>query len=303
VASTVYNASPRTSPSRSALGARMLLKLILPILPMAIYRIMHFCYYQGRLPKLLAPQTFNDKVCHRMIFRRDPQMTLFADKLHARQFVRERLGEDSYLTPLYAIFGDATDIQTLSLPHRFVLKPNHAAGWIYLHNGTSQPDRDFLEALSRKWLTTSYYTSSKEWQYKDIEPRILIEKFLGDELQPPKDFKFLCIDGVVRWVQLDVDRYTQHRRNMYDRSWNLLDFQFGPPQKADVEFARPEKLDLMIEIAEKLSTGTKLLSVDLYCVGNEVHFGEFTNYPEGGMARFSPDTWDLVFGKMLGREH
>ena len=38
-----------------------------------------------------------------------------------------------------------------------------------------------------------------------------------------KDYKFFCFDGVPRLVQIDFDRYTNHKRNVYDTEWNLLD--------------------------------------------------------------------------------
>jgi hypothetical protein len=45
----------------------------------------------------------------------------------------------------------------------------------------------------------------------------------------------------------------------------------------------------MVEIAETLSQGTDLLRVDLYEIGNQIVFGELTNYPEGEDTVLVPD--------------
>jgi hypothetical protein len=272
--------------------------LIRDILPAPIYRIVYFYRYHQRIPNLIYPKTFNDKLCRRMLFDRDPQMTLFADKCSVRDFVRERLGGDTYLTRLHTVYDNAANIHSTTLPARFVLKPNHASGLVYLHNGATDPDRNQLEALSKKWLESNYYKRSKEWCYKNIKRRILIEEYLGDGLQPPSDFKFFCFGGVVKLIQLDLDRYVGHKRNMYDREWNLLDFEYRYPSDKDKFLEKPKQLNLMIEIAEKLSAGTKFVRVDLYCIGNDVRFGEITNYPEGGEGRFKPQSWDLSLGEM-----
>jgi hypothetical protein len=272
-------------------------KSIREILPMPIYRILHFYYWHRCLPNLLSPRTFNEKLCRRMIAERDPKMTLWADKFLVRDFVRHRVG-DEYLPKLYASYNDPNAIFDVELPQRFVLKPNNGSGRVYIHNGTSAPDIGKLAILSAQWLSSNYYRRSKEWAYKDIKPRILVEEYLGDDLQPPVDFKFFCFDGAVKFVQVDFDRYSSHKRNMYDRDWALLDCEYGYQSDRSRACPKPDKLYLMIEVAEKLSVGTKFVRIDLYCIEGDIRFGEITNYPGGGSERFSPHYWDIVFGEM-----
>jgi hypothetical protein len=267
------------------------------IVPMSAYRILQYYYWHRRLPNLISPKTFNEKLCKRMIAERDPQMTLWADKFAVRDFVRQRAG-DKYLPKLYADYSEPNAIYNIELPERFVLKPNNGSGRVYLHNGAHAPNLERLAGLSAEWLGRSYYYRSKEWAYKDIAPRVLVEEYLGSGLQPPVDFKFFCFGGVAKIVQVDFDRYINHKRNMYDRDWTLLDCEYGYQSDRSRVFSKPEGFDLMIELAEKLSAGSKFIRIDLYCIDNDIRFGEITNYPEGGSKRFKPESWDLVLGQM-----
>src|ERR671933_2766942 len=56
----------------------------------------------GQKPKLLFPQTFNEKLQHRKLFCRQSIHTVFADKIAVRDYVKQRLGSD-VLTKIYWI--------------------------------------------------------------------------------------------------------------------------------------------------------------------------------------------------------
>jgi hypothetical protein len=58
------------------------------------------------------------------------------------------------------------------------------------------------------------------------------------------------------------------------------------------------RLGDMIEIAEKLSSTSKFVRVDLYRVGEAIRFGELTNYPGGATEQFRPRSMDLTVGAM-----
>ena len=276
-------------------------QIVRDILPMPVYRIVQFIYWHGYVPNIIFPKTFNEKLCRKMIFEKDPQMTLWADKFAVRDFVRERLDGDRHLNKIYASFTEPSAIWDIQLPERFVLKPNHASGLVYLHNGQEKPNLTHLENISKGWLSHNYYKRSKEWAYKNIKPRVLVEEFLGDGMQPPSDFKLFCFNGEVKVIQLDIDRYAYHKRNLYDRNWKIIPCEYGYSADKSKPVPRPNNCDRMIEVAEKLSVGTKFVRIDLYSVNDDVRFGEITNYPEGASKQFNPLSWDLKFGSMWPR--
>lgn len=63
--------------------------------------------------------------------------------------------------------------------------------------------------------------------------------------------------------------------------------------------SKPEKFEEMIDIAIKLSQGTKFLRVDLYNYLGKILFSELTFSPCSGMMPFNPPEWDKKVGDLL----
>lgn len=63
--------------------------------------------------------------------------------------------------------------------------------------------------------------------------------------------------------------------------------------------SKPEKFEEMIDIATKLSQGTKFLRVDLYNYLGKILFSELTFSPCSGMMPFNPPEWDKKVGDLL----
>jgi hypothetical protein len=58
----------------------------------------------------------------------------------------------------------------------------------------------------------------------------------------------------------------------------------------------------MFEIARTLSAGTDFVRVDLYNLGGRIVFGELTNYPQSGLRKFDPRSFDLTLGSYWRRQ-
>jgi hypothetical protein len=85
-----------------------------------------------------------------------------------------------------------------------------------------------LVQLSRQWLNINFAYAAGEWAYKDVQPKLFCEEYLGTDESCPIDYKFFCFAGKVQFIQGDFDRHTAHTRNIYDCDWNLLDAQYHP---------------------------------------------------------------------------
>jgi hypothetical protein len=211
--------------------------------------------------------------------------------------VKNKLGSDQHLIKLYGAYEDPAEIREKDLPDRFVMKPNHASGLIKFYDGNSRLDMDELRTIARSWARIKFYDVSKEWCYKQIKPLILIEERLEVDGQIPPDFKFYCFHGEPRFVQVDVNRFTEHRRNLYDMKWNFIEGCFAHPN-SEVAIKRPELFAQMREIATKLSENTDFVRVDLFDMHDRIYFGELTNYPEDGLGRFDPERLDAEWGRL-----
>lgn len=249
----------------------------------------------GRMPNLISPKTFNDKILCKMLFDRDPKLTLFADKLLVRDFVRSRLGGDEHLTKLYGFVDNASEISNLNLPNQFVMKANHASGSVKIVYDINKLEKNELEKLAYKWLHGNYFYSDYEWAYKNIKPYVLFEELLSDEGQIPDDWKFYCFNGEPRIIEVHRARFTGHKSNHYDLNLSFIPVKFKLEHFHE-EIKKPLNYDLMINIARKLSSGVDFIRVDLYNIKGRIIFGELTNYPAAGLDVMTPESWDYTYG-------
>ena len=251
----------------------------------------------GSYPNIFRPRSFSEKIQHRKLFDRRPVLVRLADKYAVRDFVRERVGGE-ILTRLHHVTDDPRDIPLAALPDRFIVKPTHGCGWLEIVRDKSQLDVERLQATCADWLSRNFFHTAGEWVYKNIPPRLMFEELLDDGRgEVPYDFKFFVFGGRVEFLGVDIDRFGDHRRNMYDRDWNKLNFGFQR-SCSDRIVERPERLSDMIHYAEAICAGFDFLRVDMYSVGDRVVFGEITTTPASGLEPFWPGGTDRWIGDL-----
>jgi len=149
------------------------------------------------------------------------------------------------------------------------------------------------------WLGQNYYYYGREWVYKDIPPRIICEEYLeGEKEIGLVDYKIHCFDGNPELIVVDIDRFINHTRALYNLDWQRLPFTINFPQSAR-EISKPKQLEKMLEIARILSKDIPFIRVDLYHFNNRIVFGELTCCPLAGFPVFDPPEYDLIMGKRL----
>ena len=76
-----------------------------------------------------------------------------------------------------------------------------------------------------KWLRKNYYyKGGLQWAYKDIKPRLVVEKFLEDkEVKELIDYKFYCFNGEPKFLVAQSDKLGKY---FYDLHWNFLPFSW-----------------------------------------------------------------------------
>jgi hypothetical protein len=251
----------------------------------------------GEYPRILRPRTFNEKILRRKVFDRRPILTTFADKYAVREYVAQRIGPQ-ILPNVYWLTTDPATIPFNTLPQRFVVKPTHGSGWVRVVLNKDALDRQELIGTCGKWLASSYYECLREHEYKDIPRRIMIEEFVDDGSGcAPKDYKFFTFNGKVHLIQVDGERFSGHRRSLYDRDWRDTLVQYGH-EPIVTPVPRPRNLELMLRTAERLSNNLDFVRVDLYDVGRRIYFGEMTSTPGCGVERFEPRSMDECLGKL-----
>src|SRR5262249_46629151 len=150
-----------------------------------------------------------------------------------------------------------------------------------------------LVDICRQWLDMDYYELSREWVYKDITPRIMIEEYIDDgNGKAPHDYKLMVFDGKVQFIQVDTKRFTkEHTREIYDLSWKKLDVWYGANLNHE-DVKRPEHFEDMVRAAEILGKGLDFIRVDFYDTSERLYFGELTMTPANGLGAFKPHDFD-----------
>lgn len=246
---------------------------------------------------LKRPQTFNEKLNWLKLYDRNPLYTRMADKYEAKLIVSNIIGA-KYVVPCYGVWDSFDDINFETLPNRFVIKGTNDSSGVFICKNKEDLNKDALRNNLLLCQKRNYYYSLREWVYKDIKPRIIIDQFLDDQSgHELMDYKFMCFNGIPR-VMYQTNKASNIYENFYDMDYNVLNINHGFKRHIP-EFEKPAEFDLMKELAAKLSAGIPFVRVDFFDVAGRVYFGEFTFYDWGGMRPFSDVKWDKILGNFL----
>lgn len=266
---------------------------------------LYFYKLYRRWPDLAHPQTFNERMCHKLLFDRNPILTIAADKFKVRDYIEHKIGK-GVLPKLLWHGEDPDSIPYDRLPNEFVVKLNHGSGMNVLVSDKRTADLEKIRQKLKLWLKQNYCyrhpSLGHEWCYRNIRPVIVIEEFLGSNRVPPDDYKFFCFHGKAEYLEIDFDRFGDHTSTIYDRNFSVIDVDINYAKYPEmlprglVDFKRPPNYDELVAVADKASEDFDFVRVDLYTVGDKIYFGELTNYPAGGALSFEPERFDRVFG-------
>lgn len=257
------------------------------------YRIM-----MGKSLNLKKPQTYNEKLQWLKLYDRKSEYTQMVDKYEVRKYISETIGEE-YLIPLLGVYDSFDEINFNFLPNQFVLKPNHTSGDIFICRDKSKINYLELENRVEKWMKRDFYWLSREWQYKNIKPRIICEQYMVDESGVElKDYKFFCFDGKPKAMFVATDRWIDTRFDFYDMEFNHLPFT-QHYKNATKKILRPKGFDKMVELAIQLSKDISHVRVDFYDINGKIYFGELTFTHFSGFEKFDPEEWDFIFGSWI----
>ena len=261
------------------------------------------CVYKGYFFKNLNfknVNTFNEKLQWLKLNDRKDIYTTMVDKYEVKKYIANTIGQE-YIIPTLGIYNSFDEIDFEKLPNKFVIKCTHDSGSTIICKDKNLFDINNVKKKINKALKFNYYYAGREWPYKNVIPKILVEKYmLDDELEELRDYKIFCFNGKAEFFKIDYDRFTNHKANYYDRKLRLLEFgeEVCPPDP-NKNITIPKDIYKMFDLAEKLSKGLKFARIDFYFTNNKIYFGEITFYPASGFGKFTPAEWDEKLGKMI----
>ncbi len=241
--------------------------------------------------------TYTEKMQWDKLYNKDSRKTVLSDKYAVRGWVSSTIG-DKYLVPLLGVWNTPMEIDWNNLPNSFVLKTNKGSGDVELikdKHSLSHFDRSQIETHLLFSLKKNYaFHSGFELQYLNIEPKIIAEEYIGENIQ---DYKFLCFSGKPYYCWVDSDRFISHKRDIFDMDWKKCEWvQCFPP--SGKEIPKPTNFEEMIDVATRLSSDFAHVRVDLYNINGRVYFGEMTFSNGSGFEFVEPAKMNTYLGDL-----
>lgn len=282
--------------------AKALAGRTISLLPDTPYLYLLFYRSLGEPLSLKNPQRFTHKVQWLKLNGRLERLAPYADKYTVRDYVERKIGTE-HLIPLIGAWDTVEEIPFDTLPNQFVLKLTKGCGYNYICKDFSKTDAADIKRTLRQWMGEDFYRQERERQYKPGKQRIICEAYMEDEFGDGlRDYKIHCVQGVPRYVQVDSDRFTDHKSQILHTNWDdASSLNSNSFSEATALPKKPRNLNKMLKIAATLSADFPYVRVDLYSIKNKVYFGELTFTPGSGIVKLPLDA-DLEFGAMIDIE-
>jgi len=239
---------------------------------------------------LKNPITFNEKIQWRKLNQHDVRYTSLVDKYDVCEYIEKVY--PGLLVPMYRLYDRPEYVDFDELPDKFIIKPTHGFGQVIICNDKRELDKNKALSIIKDWFDYNQFYITGEWQYKQIKPRVIVNELLGSNI---RDYKFFCFDGEPYAIQIDSDRYIEHKRQFRNVNWERISCELAYPND-NTELDKPAKLNEMLNVCRMLSRDFDFVRVDLFLVNGKIYFSELTFTPGNGMERFIPKRMDLQFG-------
>lgn len=262
------------------------------------YALARYKLERGIFPDLKKPERLTEKIQLLKLYDRNSLRKRVSDRIKMREYVSKK-SSANHLIPIIGVYDTFEKEDWNRLPNQFVLKANHGCGFVKIIKNKSAENFANIKRLTEYWQVQDYSKLGREWVYKDLPRSIIAEGLLLNESgEIPCDYKFTCIHGKVEFVQIDVGRFNDQKRNLYDRNFNLLEVELLYPQYEE-KLEKPALWEDSVKLAETLAEDFDFIRVDLYLIENNIYVGELTNFPGSGFIGFKPDEFDKKMGRKL----
>lgn len=262
---------------------------------------MRFYLVMGKKLDLKNPRTYNEKLQWLKLYAKRPEYTNMVDKIEAKNFVASVIGKE-YIIPTIKTYDSIEEVNFDELPQQFVIKCTHDSGGVVVCKDKDKLDKKAALKLLSKSLKQNFNHLTREYPYKNLVPRLIVEQYMEDESgYELKDYKFFCFDGEPKMSFVASDRQKEGEEtkfDFYDLEWNHIPVVNGHPC-SEHGIAKPQNYDKMLELASKLSQGIPHVRVDFYNINGKIYFGELTFFHWSGLVPFEPEKWDYTFGSYL----
>lgn len=257
----------------------------------------HYLHYS---PNLKNPRTFQEKLQWLKLYDRKPIYSIMVDKYEAKNFIQKKIGTE-YIIPTIGIYDNAKEINYSLLPDQFVMKTTHDSGTVVVCKDKYKLDIKKTNRYLDNRLRRKYYLIEREWPYKNVQPKIIVEKLIGQPGEDLCDYKFFCFDGHPKLMFIVSNRWGEggHKADFFDMEGNPVNVYQPGYENSLVAPDLPPCFEQMKEIASVLSADVPHLRVDFYYTNNQIYVGELTFSDSGGYVPFIPDEYNKILGDWI----
>lgn len=254
-----------------------------------------FYHWNRNFVNIWQPKLYTEKINYLRIFEycNNPKVTECVDKCEVKNYLK-RMGKEDLCAKTYGIYDKAEDIRWKSLPNSFVIKCNHGSGYNYICEEKAEVNTEKIVSTLKSWMREDYWKLHTELVYKNINKKILIEEYLGKNIQT---YRFCCFNGVPKVVYISTTQNGKDYFDYYDLRWRKT--KMNRYMGTNTAFEKPECLEEMVELAAELSRPFPFVRVDLYEIKGKIYFSEFTFLPAGGYFVPSPKRFNEAWGRWL----
>ena len=260
------------------------------------YLKLQYKVIMGKKLNLGNPKTFNEKLQWLKLNDRKNIYTTMVDKYEVKEYIKNTIGEE-FVIPTIGVYDNFDDIDFSNLPNQFVIKCTHDSGGVVIVYDKETFNLAETRKKISKCLKKNFFYFGREWPYKNVKPKIIIEKYMENNLN---DYKLFSFNGDPKIILVCSERYSSANmcKTFFDNDWNVMNVTEGN-HRIDKNIKKPINYDKMIEISKKISKNIPFVRVDFYEIKDKLYFGEVTFYPNGGLEKFKPDEWDVKLGNLI----
>lgn len=266
------------------------------------YEFMSRVYYYIKFRKKLDlnnPRTFNEKIQWLKLkyYPYNDDVIRCTDKYKVREYLEEK-EKGEYLNQLIGVWDKWQDVDWDELPQKFALKCNHGCGYNIICDNKMNLSK--LEAGKKinKWLSEDFSLFNAEQHYTSINPKIICEEYLGEDIT---DYKFFCFHGKPEffYIAQGFGHGINERMTFFNIDGSKADFTRKEYKEFEDVINMPKNLEEMVELSRVLSSNFPFVRVDLFEIEGRVIFSEMTFTPGGGLMTIHPETYNEKWGSMI----
>ena len=188
------------------------------------------------------------------------------------------------------------------LPNSFVIKTNHGCKWQYIIKNKNEflSNKRLFDIVKRNitgWLEQDYSSwNGFELQYKGIEPKILIEPLMRDNIDKScQEIQVYCFNGQPKLI---IKLHNEKEITIYDENLEISKNNLGFEERK-INIEADDLIKQSFVLSKQLSKDFIFVRTDWMIYQNKLYFEELTFTPYSGFNGFKQHKTKIKFGELI----